>query len=101
MTAFGICLCDGGRFLSVGHNLVINFFSCRVFGNLIIQLHFVPLVEHKLNLLDFLLQRNVALFFPLLLLEGSDPTAADRCPCQLVKEWITLIIKIGEVHEFT
>ena len=101
MTAFGFCLRDGGRILSVGHNLVIKFFSCRFFGYLIIQLHFVPLVEHHLNLLDFLLQRNIALFLPLLLLEGIDPAAADRCPCQLVKEWITLIIKLGDVEEFT
>ena len=67
---------------------------------MIIQLHFVPLVKHKLNLLDFLLQRNVALFLPLLLLEGIDPAPADRRPCQLVKEWITLLIEFGDVKEF-
>ena len=100
MTAFGFCLRDSGRFLSVGHNLVIKFFSCRLFGYLIIQLHFVPLVKHRLNLFDFLLQRNVALFLSLRLLEGIDSASADGRPCQLVKEWITFIIVV-DVDKFT
>ena len=100
MTAFGFCLCDGGRFLSVSHNLIIKFFSCLLLGYLFIQLHFVPLVKHRLNLFDFLLQRNVALFLSLLLLEGIDSASADGRPCQLVKEWITFII-IVDVDKFT
>ena len=46
----------------------------------------MPLVEHHLDLSDLLLALDVGLLHPLLLLEGVDPSLADRRPGQSVKQ---------------
>ena len=60
----------------------------------------MPLVQHHLDLLDFLLARNVALLEPLLLLEAVYAASTNGRAGQLIEQRVRFCIHLGDVEKF-